>query len=54
MIYAHNQLCSHRTVSKRNSFGVEAVHSEVRANRDVLWAEGIARFQGGPSQPTKP
>ncbi|MGY4427931.1 hypothetical protein ACVWWO_000408 [Bradyrhizobium sp. F1.13.1] len=46
LVDAHNQPCAHRMVSRRGMFGVEAVHSEVRANRDALWAEGIARFQG--------
>jgi hypothetical protein len=45
MVDAYNQLCGHRTVSRRNKFGVDAIKSEVRANRDVLWAEGITRFQ---------
>ena len=44
MVDAYNQLCGHRTVSKRDSFRVDAIQSEVRANRDALWAEGIARF----------
>jgi hypothetical protein len=45
IVDAYNQLCGHSTVSRRKMFGVEAIQSEVRANRDALWAEGIARFQ---------
>jgi hypothetical protein len=44
MVDAYNQRCGHRTVRKRDSFIVDAIQSEVRANRDALWAEGIARF----------
>jgi hypothetical protein len=46
LVGAYNQLCGHRTVSSRKMFGVEVIQSQVRANRDALWAEGIARFQG--------
>jgi hypothetical protein len=45
LVSAYNQRCAHRTVTRRDRFGVEVIHSEVRANRDALWAEGIARFQ---------
>jgi hypothetical protein len=45
MVDAYNQLCGHRAVGRRNKFGVDVIQSEVRANRDALWAEGIARFQ---------
>jgi len=45
MVNAYNQLCGHRTVSRRNTAGIEVIRSEVQANRDALWAEGIARFQ---------
>src|SRR5450631_102539 len=45
LVDAYNQLCAHRTVGRRNMAGVEVIQSEVRANQDALWAEGIARFQ---------
>lgn len=44
MVDAYNQLCGHRILSRRNLGRVDAIQSEVRANRDALWAEGIARF----------
>jgi hypothetical protein len=46
MVDAYNQLCGNRRASgKGNMFGVQVIESEVRANRDALWAEGIARLQ---------
>src|SRR5579872_2364229 len=44
LVDAYNQLCGLRMVSRRNAAGIEVIQSEVRANRDALWAEGIARF----------
>jgi hypothetical protein len=41
MITAYNQSCDHRR-AKRTIF--EVIQSEVRANRNALWAEGMARF----------
>jgi hypothetical protein len=41
MVAAYNQSCSSRR-EKRRIF--EVIQSEVRANRNALWAEGIARF----------
>jgi hypothetical protein len=41
MVDAYNQSCRGRG-DKHWIF--EAIQSEVRANRDALWAEGIARF----------
>jgi hypothetical protein len=46
LVDAYNKSCGHRTVSRRGQWGVDVIQSEARANRDALWAEGIARFQG--------
>jgi hypothetical protein len=44
MVDAYNQRCSNLREKRRNFGIVEGIQSEVRANRDALWAEGIARF----------
>jgi hypothetical protein len=47
MIDAYNQRCGKKTYTNRHNFAVvEAIRSEVQANRNALWAEGIARFPG--------
>ena len=44
MVDAYNQRCGKLRESRRNMAIVEAIQSEVRANRDAFWAEGVARF----------
>lgn len=44
LVDAYNQRCGNLRESRRNIGIVEAIRSEVRANRNALWAEGIARF----------
>jgi hypothetical protein len=44
MVAAYNQSCGNLREKRRNFAIVEVIQSEVRANRNALWAEGIARF----------
>jgi len=46
MVDAYNRTCGGHWEPKRNFAAVEAIRSEVRANRERLWAEGIARITG--------
>jgi hypothetical protein len=44
MVDAYNQGCGTRRYKRKDYAIIETIESEVRANRDALWAEGIARF----------
>ena len=46
MVDVYNKACGNLWEPKRNFAAVEAIRSEVRANRERLWAEGIARITG--------
>jgi hypothetical protein len=47
MVDAYNQSCGgERRVSRSNLARDEVIRGEVNANRNALWAEGIARFPG--------
>jgi hypothetical protein len=44
MVDAYNQGCGTHRYKRKDYAIIETIESEVRANRDALWAEGIARF----------